>query len=141
MRGHRAQKVVLFAERKLETSGALLIFTARYIPIGRVAVNLTAGATGFSHRRFTLFDTIGVLAWAAYSVGIGALAGNWMHDNKLVGIGISIVIAVVLGFVIDRIVSWVLEHYHRRAQKRRNEPQQAPALQPVPDDPEEHHGA
>lgn len=117
MRGKRAQKVLQYAEKKLETSGALLIFTARYIPVGRVAVNLTAGATGFSHKRFTLFDTIGVLTWAIYSVSIGALAGNWMHDNKLLGIGISIVIAVVLGFIIDRIVSWVLDRYHRRAEQ------------------------
>lgn len=117
MRGKRAQRVLHYAEKKLETSGALLIFTARYIPIGRVAVNLTAGATGFSHKRFTLFDTIGVLTWAAYSVGIGALAGNWMHDNKLLGIGLSIVIAVVLGFIIDRIVSWALNRYHLRVEK------------------------
>ena len=115
MRGHRAQKVLHYAEKKLETSGALLIFTARYIPIGRVAVNLTAGATGFSHKRFTIFDTIGVLTWASYSVGIGALAGNWIHDNKLVGIAVSIVIAVILGLVIDRLVSWLLG----RIQKRR----------------------
>lgn len=118
MRGQRAQRVLAYAEKKLETSGALLIFTARYIPIGRVAVNLTAGATGFSHKRFTLFDTIGVLTWATYSISIGALAGNWMHDNKLLGIIVSIVIAVVLGFVIDRIVSWVLGRLHRRAEKR-----------------------
>lgn len=118
MRGQRAQRVLAYAEKKLETSGALLIFTARYIPIGRVAVNLTAGATGFSHKRFTLFDTIGVLTWAAYSVSIGALAGNWMHDNKLLGIIVSIVIAVVLGIIIDRIVSWTLDRYHRRVEKR-----------------------
>ncbi|MGP9527221.1 MULTISPECIES: DedA family protein [Micrococcaceae] len=116
MRGRRAQRVLHYAEKKLETSGALLIFTARYIPVGRVAVNLTAGATGYSHKRFTLFDTIGVLTWATYSVSIGALAGNWMHDNKLLGIAISIVIAVVLGFIIDRIVSWALDRYHRRAE-------------------------
>ncbi|MFK0083783.1 DedA family protein [Glutamicibacter sp. NPDC090743] len=136
MRGQRAQRVLNYAEKKLETSGALLIFTARYIPIGRVAVNLTAGATGFSHKRFTLFDTIGVLTWAAYSVSIGALAGNWMHDNKLLGIAVSIVIAVVLGFVIDRIVSWVLDRLHRRAAKREGHPVQ-PARQTVPPSPDE----
>lgn len=136
MRGQRAQRVLNYAEKKLETSGALLIFTARYIPIGRVAVNLTAGATGFSHKRFTLFDTIGVLTWAAYSVSIGALAGNWMHDNKLLGIAVSIVIAVVLGFVIDRIVSWVLDRLHRRAAKREAHPVQ-PARQTVPPTPDE----
>jgi membrane-associated protein len=31
---------------------ASLLLTARYIPVGRVAVNMTAGATGFPARRF-----------------------------------------------------------------------------------------
>lgn len=136
MRGRRAQRVLGYAEKKLETSGALLIFTARYIPVGRVAVNLTAGATGFSHKRFTLFDTIGVLTWAAYSVSIGALAGNWMHDNKLLGIAVSIVIAVVLGFVIDRIVSWVLGRFANHAEKTR-EPAAERARETVPPTPDE----
>ncbi len=117
MNNPRAHKILTYAEKKLETSGALLIFTARYIPIGRVAVNLTAGATGFSHRRFTFFDTIGVITWAVYSVGIGALAGNWMHDNKILGIAVSIVAAVILGFVIDRIVNWLLGRYHKRIEQ------------------------
>lgn len=114
MRRGRAKKILDFAARKLETSGALLIFTARYIPLGRVAVNMTAGATGYSYQRFTFFDVIGCITWGAYSVGIGALAGNWLSNNKLLGVLVSVVIAVVLGYVIDRIVSRVLESVHRR---------------------------
>ncbi|WP_313814313.1 DedA family protein [Glutamicibacter sp.] len=131
MNNPRAHKVLSYAEKKLETSGALLIFTARYIPIGRVAVNLTAGATGFSHRRFAFFDTIGVVTWAAYSVGIGALAGNWMHDNKILGIAVSIVVALVLGFVIDRIVNWLLGRYHKHEEQHATA-QQEKVLETVP---------
>lgn len=93
MRSGRAKKVLDFAARKLETSGALLIFTARYIPLGRVAVNLTAGATGYSYQRFTFFDVIGCITWGGYSVGIGAVAGNWLSDNKLLGVVLSVAIA------------------------------------------------
>ncbi|MGO2051808.1 DedA family protein [Arthrobacter sp. MYb211] len=116
MRGKRAQRVLNFSARKLQTSGALLIFTARYIPVGRVAVNLTAGATGFSHRRFTLFDIIGCVTWGAYSVGIGALAGNWLAHNKLLGIIVSVVLAVLLGYLIDLLVNRVFARYKRRTQ-------------------------
>lgn len=136
MNNPRAQKVLNYAEKKLETSGALLIFTARYIPIGRVAVNLTAGATGFSHRRFTFFDTIGVLTWATYSVGIGALAGNWMHDNKILGIAVSIVVAVLLGFVIDRIVNWLLGRYQNRLESH-PKAEEGKVLETVPPSVEE----
>lgn len=141
MRRGRAKRILDFASRKLETSGALLIFTARYIPLGRVAVNLTAGATGYSYQRFTFFDVIGCITWGAYSVGIGALAGNWLSDNKVLGVVVSMVIAVVLGYVIDRIVSRVLERVHRRKLRQlAAERGEAPgkALETVP--PSDGHG-
>lgn len=109
MRTRRARKVFAFAQHELMKRGALLIFTARYIPIGRVAVNFTAGATRFSITRFTVLDVLGCLTWGAYSATIGAVAGNWMEHNKLLGIGISIVIAVVLGYVLDRVIYAVLK--------------------------------
>ncbi|MEU3331890.1 DedA family protein [Glutamicibacter creatinolyticus] len=118
MRSGRAKKVLDFAARKLETSGALLIFTARYIPLGRVAVNLTAGATGYSYQRFTFFDVIGCITWGGFSVGIGAVAGNWLSDNKLLGVVLSVAIALVLGFIIDRIVNKILEAVHRKRLRR-----------------------
>lgn len=108
MRGRRARKSFGFARRELERRGALLIFTARYIPVGRVAVNFTAGATQFSHRRFTLLDIVGCLTWGAYSATIGAVAGHWMEHNQLLGIGLSIVIAIVFGYIVDRVVNVIM---------------------------------
>jgi membrane-associated protein len=100
----KVRKAFDLAEHQLEARGAVLIFTARYIPIGRVAVNFTAGATGFSRKRFTFFDAAACLMWGFYSVGIGALAGQWMAHNKLLAIVISVAIAVVLGWVLDRLI-------------------------------------
>ena len=100
----KVRKAFDLAEHQLEARGAVLIFTARYIPIGRVAVNFTAGATGFSRRRFTFFDGLACLMWGFYSVGIGALAGQWMAHNKLLAIVISVAIALVLGWVLDRLI-------------------------------------
>jgi len=42
MQGERAQKAITWAENALEHRGASFIIAARYIPIGRVAVNMTA---------------------------------------------------------------------------------------------------
>lgn len=113
MRTRRARKVFAFARHELMKRGALLIFTARYIPIGRVAVNFTAGATHFPLTRFTVLSVLGCLTWGAYSAGIGAVAGNWMHDNQLLGIGISIVIAIALGYVLDRVIYAILKRLGR----------------------------
>lgn len=104
----RIRKVFDMAEHQLEQRGAVLIFTARYIPVGRVAVNFTAGATRYSQRSFTFFDTLGCVLWGFYSVAIGALAGHWMEDNKVLAIVISVAIAIVLGWVLDQLIHRLL---------------------------------
>lgn len=108
MRRPAVAKMLVTAEKQLEKRGGVLIFTARYVPIGRVAVNFTAGATGYSRKTFMLFDAIGCLMWGAYSVLIGTVAGQWMESNRLLGIIISICIAMVLGWILDRIVHRVI---------------------------------
>jgi membrane protein DedA with SNARE-associated domain len=115
MRRPKIAKVFEAAERQLRRRGAVLIFSARYVPIGRVAVNITAGATGFSAKRFAFLDSIGCLLWGIYSVSIGALAGNWMEHNRLVGIVISIVVAIALGWLLDRLVHMLVIHRYPKA--------------------------
>lgn len=101
MRQPKGAKAFAWAGRELEKRGAILIFTARYIPVGRIAVNFTAGATRFPWRRFVVLDGIAVVTWAGYSVAVGTFAGRWVHNNPLLGVGIAIAFAVVIGFIVD----------------------------------------
>ncbi|WP_323961914.1 DedA family protein [Arthrobacter sp. JZ12] len=107
MRRPRSQRAFEWAGYELEKRAASLILVARFVPFGRVAVNLTAGATGYSQRRFLVLTGISAVAWGSYSVGIGALAGAWFADNHLLGVTVAIAVAVVLGFIVDRIISAV----------------------------------
>jgi membrane-associated protein len=90
------------ASATLERRGAVVILAARYVPMGRVAVNLTAGATGFPPRRFVGIAALAALSWAVWSVGVGALAGHWLEGNPLLGSLAGIAMALVLGVVVDR---------------------------------------
>src|SRR5690606_36471217 len=54
------------AERTLARNGAGLILGARYIPVGRVAVNMTAGALRYPWRRFLPLSALAGLSWAVY---------------------------------------------------------------------------
>ncbi|MDP5227436.1 MULTISPECIES: DedA family protein [Arthrobacter] len=110
MRRPRVQKMFEWARYELTKRGAVLIFTARYIPWGRVAVNYVAGQTGFKHRKFFALDAFACLTWVGYSMGIGLLAGRWVHHNPLLGVGIAVGFALVLGFVIDHALRW----WHKR---------------------------
>lgn len=107
MRRHRSQRAFGWAGYELRKRAVSLILVARFVPFGRVAVNLTAGATGYPRRRFIALTGFSAVAWGSYSVGIGALAGAWFEDNHLLGVMVAIAVAVVLGFIVDRIISAV----------------------------------
>ena len=94
-----------WATRRARSSaaGALVVLTARYVPLGRVAVNLTAGATGFPPRRFAGLAALAAASWAIWSVAVGALAGHWLDGNPLLGSVAGIALALGLGLAVDRV--------------------------------------
>jgi len=105
MRRPRVAGAFAWAGAALKRRGAGLVLGARFIPVGRVAVNLSAGALEYPWRRFALLTAAAGLCWAGYSIAIGLLAGAWLEDQPLVGAGLGIVLAVAIGLVIDRIVA------------------------------------
>ncbi|WP_237759911.1 DedA family protein [Arthrobacter alpinus] len=117
MRRPRVAKAFAWAGMELDKRGAVLIFTARYVPVGRIAVNFTAGATSFPWRRFVVLDGIAVLTWASYSVAVGTFAGRWVHDNPLLGVGIAIAFAIAIGIFVDHALKRVHRHLDRRGHK------------------------
>ena len=92
------------AGHALDRRGAVIILVARYVPIGRVAVNLTAGASGYPQRRFLGLTALAALSWSGYSVAIGLLAGHWLEDNAILGAIAGIAFAVALGGLVDHLV-------------------------------------
>ena len=105
MRGPRMQAAFHWAGRELRKRPASLILVARFVPIGRVAVNLTAGATGYPRPKFVGLTVLSATVWAGYSVAIGLFFGQWFEDNHLLGATIAIVCAIVLGIAVDVAVS------------------------------------
>ncbi|MBD8080493.1 DedA family protein [Cellulosimicrobium arenosum] len=104
LRGPRGRRAVAWAERALAHRGASFILAARYIPIGRVAVNMTAGAVGYPRSRFMLFSGIAAVTWAVYSVLIGLVAARWLGHEPLLAMVVGVVLGVATGFVIDRLL-------------------------------------
>lgn len=74
-----------WAGKELQRPAAPLIMVARFIPIGRVTVNLTVGATHFNRRRFVTLTGLFAVVWASYSVVIGYFFGMWFKNNRLLG--------------------------------------------------------
>ncbi|UTT60197.1 DedA family protein [Cellulosimicrobium cellulans] len=104
LRTPRGRRAVAWAERALAHRGASFILAARYIPVGRVAVNMTAGAVGYPRRRFMAFSGVAAVTWAVYSVLIGLVAAQWLGHEPLLAMVVGIVLGVGSGFVIDRVL-------------------------------------
>ncbi|WP_350348204.1 DedA family protein [Agromyces sp. G08B096] len=108
MRRGRVASTIAWARRGLDRRGALLIFTARYIPVGRIAVNATAGATGYPLARFLPLSIAAGVAWAAYSALFGIVAGHWLHDQPLLAIVLAVVVAAVVGAIVDAVLRRIM---------------------------------
>ena len=102
---------------------AVLVFTARYLPFARIAVNLAAGAGRVPLRRYLPLSFAAGVAWATYNVAIGAIVGSALRDAPLLAIAISVPIAIALGLVVDRTIAAIDA---RRSPKPDGEPGASP---------------
>jgi len=105
-----------------------MLLVARYIPVGRVAVNLTAGSIRFPFRRFLAFDVVAALSWGIYSTAFGVIAGR-ATDNPLLGVMVGIVLAIVVGLFVQwlftrRFGKADLEEAHKLAHQPRTKSSQ-----------------
>jgi membrane-associated protein len=94
-----------WAETQLERRGSTFIIAARFIPMGRVVVNLTAGALQFPRRRFMAVDAVAVVLWAGWGILLGTVAASIFEDKLLLSIVVGIVGGTVLGLGVDKIMT------------------------------------
>ncbi|WP_271177020.1 DedA family protein [Leifsonia poae] len=109
MRRRRMRAALDAAHRGLDRRAAVLLMTARYVPIGRVAVNLVAGASGFSRARFFGLSVLAGITWSVYSVTVGLLAGQWLHGNPVLGMLVGVALGLVTGVVIDAVIRMIAQ--------------------------------
>jgi membrane-associated protein len=102
MRRPRVVRVLAWAARSLDQRAAVVLLTARFVPFGRIAVNLAAGATGFRYPRFLALTAIAGVCWAIYNVLVGALFGTLFEGRPVLAVAVSVVVAVGLGALVDR---------------------------------------
>lgn len=99
--GLRWTKTLDWAQRTLERRGSSFILAARFIPVGRVAVNMTAGGVGYSRRRFVGLTAIASISWALYCAAIGIGAGTWFKGHPMGAIIVGVVVGLLIGLVLD----------------------------------------
>ncbi len=104
-RGPRIARALARVKGAVLVRPAVLIFTARYIPFARIAVNLTAGAVGLPYPRFLPLSAAAGVAWALYNVGVGLTFGSLLRSQPVLAIVISVIVAISLGVLVDTIAA------------------------------------
>jgi len=112
---------------------AVLIFTARYIPFARIAVNLSVGAARLPIRRYLPLAATAGLCWALYNVLIGTAFGSVLRDQPVLAVLCSIVVATLLGVLVDRVIAGATARLSaRRGRAAAPAPEAAPSDGPPP---------
>ncbi|MFJ3392634.1 DedA family protein [Leifsonia aquatica] len=124
LRGPRMSVALARARSGIHKRTGVLVLSARYVPVGRVAVNLMAGASGVAPRRFLLLSTAAGASWAVYSVTVGVIAAQWLGGNALLAMIVGIALGVSTGVVIDA----VLRRAARRRERREADSLPEPAV-------------
>lgn len=110
LRRQAGQAALQFTRRAFTRRGSALVLTGRFIPAGRIVVNMSAGATGFPIRRFLPLAVLASLLWASLAGAMGALA-SYLFDSPLLAMVLGIVIGLGFGLLID----WIMQRRNRPA--------------------------
>lgn len=105
--GERGARALRHAEKALHRRAPLIIMSARFIPLGRVAVNMTAGAISFPLSRFGTIITFSAVMWAGTSVLLGIAAGHFLQDHPLVAVVVGVFLGVLIGWLIDKVMTLI----------------------------------
>lgn len=105
MRRPRVRAAFAWARERLTRRTALVLFTARFIPFARLAVNLVSGASRVPAPRYILVAGLAALGWAAYQALVGALIAAIVPGGPVVAVVVSVVVAIGLGLAIDALLA------------------------------------
>lgn len=105
MRTRRVRLTTGWIAGRLRTTPATLVLVGRYIPVGRVAVNAMAGASGLAYGRFVALSAVAGTLWACMCLAIATVAATWLGDpiwSAVLAIGIMLALGLVLDLIARR---------------------------------------
>ncbi len=101
MRAPKVRRALDAVGDRLRRRTAIALFTARFIPFARLAVNLTAGASRIPAPRYLIVAGLAATGWAVYQALVGAVVAAVLPGGPVVAVVVSVLIAVVLGLGVD----------------------------------------
>lgn len=88
-----------WARERLEEHGSWVIPAVRFVPGGRTAVTLAAGAVDLSWRRFFLADFAGVTLWVTIYTALGHFGGETFREQSWAAFAVSLGVFTVISLI------------------------------------------
>lgn len=103
MRVPRVRQALAWAGGRLDRGTATVLFTARFVPFARLAINLMAGVSRIPPLRYLSLVFLAALGWAAYQASVGAIVALIVPGGPVAAVLVSVAVALGLGALIDLI--------------------------------------
>lgn len=107
--GERARKALDASRNRLDHGAVSWVLTSRFIPLGRLTMNVACAITPLPWGAFMLYSLGAGILWSAYSVGIGALSGLLPGLSTEFTVLVAIVLSLLLGRAIGAAAAWYLQ--------------------------------
>jgi membrane protein DedA with SNARE-associated domain len=124
----KARAIFDWAGGALHQRGGLVLVIARYIPGGRTATTITAGAVGYPLRSFSFFDAVAAASWGVYATMIGYVGGSAFENDPLKGLLLGFGIAVAVALAVE-----VVRHARKRTARSRATAESGPGSESDPE--------
>lgn len=116
VRGERSERAFARAQRIMYARGPVVLISARFIPLYRIVMNMTAGGVHYPYRKFLVINGAATVLWASFSIGIGLAAGSALKNYPLLGMALGVGLGVVLGWLIGKLGHWHLTRRESEAE-------------------------
>lgn len=110
LRGAKGQAALRYTRHAFARRGSTLVLTGRFIPVGRIAVNMSAGATGFPFHRFLPVIALAGVLWAGVAAGMGIVANHVFDDQPLLAMVVGVMVGICCGLLTD----WIMQRRRKR---------------------------
>ncbi|MCY1160181.1 MAG: rane protein DedA family [Citricoccus sp.] len=107
--GVRAQKALDASRSRLDHGAVSWVLTSRFIPLGRLTMNVACAITPIPWGSFVLYSLGAGILWSTYSVGIGALSGLLPGLSTELTVLVAIAFSLILGRAIGAAAAWYLQ--------------------------------
>lgn len=95
--------------------GGAAVVLSRFVPIVRTYTPLVAGISRYDHKKFTLWNIAGALAWA----GSVVMLGTWLGHVEFIARNVdAIAILMVLVSVLPGVIGLLRSHFKAKAAAR-----------------------